>query len=149
MIALPLVIALLLQAPVARTPPSSTSAARAPRTLRSIDRGDQSNVDEAREVVVRSEAEWAALWRQHGPDRPRPPVDFTKEMVVGVFLGSRTTAGFSVEIVGVEPSGGGLAARYRVARPAAEAVTAQVLVFPYHLVAVPARTGTVRFEPVD
>ena len=31
------------------------------------------------------------------PDRPRPAVDFSKEMVVGVFMGSRPNAGFSID----------------------------------------------------
>ncbi len=64
-----------------------------------IDKGTQSNVDEGRKVTVRSEADWTLLWQQHDPDRPRPSVDFSKQMVVGVFMGSRTTAGFAVEIV--------------------------------------------------
>jgi hypothetical protein len=62
---------------------------------RTIDKGDQSNIDTRREVVVRTAADWQKLWQQHSPDRPMPSVDFSKEMVVGVFLGSRPTAGSS------------------------------------------------------
>ena len=52
MTAWPLVIALLLQAPPPQKPPSATSTARAPRTFRSLDRGDQSNVDELRRFTI-------------------------------------------------------------------------------------------------
>ncbi|MGE3704263.1 MAG: protease complex subunit PrcB family protein [Vicinamibacterales bacterium] len=127
----------------------SRVAAQPPIAMRSVEHGDQSNIDEAREVVIRSQAEWEALWRQHSPDRTRPVIDFGKETVVGVFLGSRTTAGFAVTIVDVATRDAGLVARYTVTRPAAGAVTAQVLVFPYHLVAVPSRAGEVRFERVE
>ena len=37
----------------------------------------------------------------------QPKVDFATEMVVGVFLGSRPSAGFAVEILAVEEQGRG------------------------------------------
>ncbi|MGH3369203.1 MAG: hypothetical protein ACRDPR_04320, partial [Nocardioidaceae bacterium] len=54
----------------------------------------------SREVTIRSAAEWQALWKEHdGGDLPA--VDFAHSMVVGVFLGSRPTAGYAVEISAV------------------------------------------------
>jgi protease stability complex PrcB-like protein len=117
--------------------------------LRGLDKGDQSNVGEARQVVVRTAAEWDALWRQHSPDRDQPRVDFSREMAVGVFLGSRTTAGFDVAIVGAEMEGGSLVVRFRETRPPTGSVTAQVITSPYHLAAVPRQSGTVKFEKVQ
>jgi hypothetical protein len=113
--------------------------------VRSLDKGDQSFVDERRTVIARSTAEWRAAWNQHAPDRSRPPVDFGREMVVGVFLGSRPTAGFAVEIVGVKGEADALIVRYRETRPAAGAILAQVVTMPYHLAAVPAHKGEIRF----
>ena len=122
---------------------------QAPLAIRSVDKGDQSNIDEDRPVVVRAQAEWAGLWRQHSPDRPQPAIDFRREMVVGVFLGSRPTSGFAVDVVDVTPAAGGHVAHYRVTQPAARAVTAQVLVFPYHLVAVPVHPGPLTFQRIE
>ena len=114
-----------------------------------IEKGDQSNIDDRRQVVVRTDAEWAALWRQHAPDRPRPKIDFSKEMVVGVFLGSKPNAGYSVAIVSTVAGNGALIVRYKETAPSPGAVTAQILTFPYHLVAVPASAATdVKFEKV-
>ena len=96
--------------------------------------------------MVRSADEWSALWRAHAADKPVAPVDFTKEMVVGVFLGSRPTAGYSVEIVGTEEQPDGLVVQYREGSPARDMMTAQVITSPYHLVAVPKQSGEVRFE---
>src|SRR5262249_29451224 len=76
--AVPLLFSILAVAPV--TIPFKT-----------IDRGQQSNIDEAREVVIRTAADWTKLWRQHAGDRPSPDVDLTKSIVIGVFLGSRPT----------------------------------------------------------
>ena len=115
---------------------------------RSIDRGVQSEVGAARRVTVRDREAWTALWRAHGSSRPLPDVDFSREMVVGVFLGSRPTAGFAVEIVGYREAGNDVVVQYRETSPAPDAITAQVIVSPYHLVAIPRRTGNVTFEQV-
>jgi hypothetical protein len=108
-------------------------AADAPRT---IAKGDQSNVDDAKQVLVRTDAEWTKLWNQHAPDHPKPAVDFSKEMVVAVFMGSRPNAGFSTAITGAMVANGALVVRYKETAPAAGAVAAQILTFPFHIVAI-------------
>ncbi len=115
-------------------------------TMRTIDKGTQSNIDAARTVVVRSADEWARLWRTHAPDKPVPAVDFSREMVVGVFLGSRPTAGYAVEISGTRAASAALVVAYRVGAPSPDTITAQVITSPYHLVAIPRRDGDVKFE---
>jgi hypothetical protein len=126
---------------------AATAAAQAPRT---IEKGDQSNIDEARQVVVRDAAAWRALWQQHSPDRPMPAVDFGKESVVAVFLGSKPTAGYNVAILSTTEGGGALVVKYREERPKAGGATAQVLTFPYHIVAIPKITEpNVKFEKAD
>ena len=67
-------------------------------------------------------------------------------MVVAVFLGSRKTSGYDVAIQGTRDDGGALVVDYRETAPARDAMTAQVLTAPYHIAAVPARSGDVRFE---
>jgi hypothetical protein len=121
---------------------------QAPTPMRSIDKGLDSQVDDARQATVRSAAEWEKLWKQHAGERVRPAVDFSKDMVVAVFLGSRPTAGFSVEIVGAHADGSALIVQYRERRPAAGGITAQVLTSPYHIVAMP-KHGDVKFEKVN
>jgi hypothetical protein len=116
---------------------------------RVIDKGDQSNVDAARQVMVRDAAAWSALWKQHSPDRPPPAIDFRRDMVAAVFLGSRPSAGFAVEIVGTKDDAGTLVVQYREGRPARGMLTAQVLTFPYAIAALPRRDGNVRFERVN
>jgi len=124
---------------------AQTPQAGAPRT---IDKGEQSNVEDARQVVVRTEAEWTKLWQQHTPDRTRPAVDFSKEMIVGVFMGSRPTAGYNISIVSTFTKDGSVLVRYEESRPRPGAITAQVLTFPYHLVAIPKASGDVMFEKI-
>ena len=116
---------------------------------RTIDKGDRPGVQSPRQVVVRSEEEWSALWHEHAPSRQRPAVDFSREMVVGVFLGSKPTAAYSVAIVSTIEANGVLQVRYRLTEPAPGTITAQVITFPYHLAAVPKSSAKeVKFEKV-
>jgi hypothetical protein len=117
--------------------------------LRSVEKGVESQVDVQRQVTVRDATEWTSLWHAHAWDRPEPAVDFSREMVVGVFMGSRPTAGFAIEIVGYLEAGNGVVVRYRETMPGRGTLTAQILVSPYHLVAIPKRTGVVTFEKVQ
>ena len=114
---------------------------------RTIGKGDQSNVDDAKQVLVRTEAEWTKLWQQHNPDGLRPAVNFSKEMVVGVFMGSRPNAGFSTAVTSATAGNGALIVRYKETKPGPSSVSAQILTFPYHLVAIPkADVKDVKFE---
>ena len=118
----------------------------APRVL---DTGARSEIVAAREAVVRTAAEWDALWRAHLPTRQPAAVDFSKDMVVGVFLGSRPTPGYGVTIVSAVEEGNVLRVRYRETSPPADAIAAQVITFPYQIVAIPKSTLTdVKFEKV-
>ncbi len=142
MIALAIALAALLQTSApAKTP-------QAPVEPMTLDKGDQSNVDDAKQAVVRTEAEWEKLWNQHSPDNKRPAVDFSRQMVIGAFMGSRPTAGFSIAIVSTIEANGVLTVRYREVMPPRNAITAQVITSPFDLVTVPTFAGDVRFEKV-
>jgi hypothetical protein len=141
-------VAALLQPPPGPPRPSIPIITTVP-AMKTIDKGDQSNMDDAKQVAAKTEAAWKQLWQQHSPDRPRPAVDFTKEMVVGVFLGSRPTAGYSLEIVSAIDMSGTLVVGYKETAPPRGTMTAQVLTSPYHLVTVPFFPGDVKFEKVQ
>jgi hypothetical protein len=110
-----------------------------------VARSDMSALESAREAVAQSEAEWAEIWKMHEPARPAPRVDFAAVTVVAVFLGSRPTAGYAVEIVAAKIEGGELVVEYEERRPAPGTMTAQVLTSPAHIVSVPKHDGAVRF----
>ena len=118
-------------------------------SIKTFDKGLQTMVEEPRQVIVRSADELTKLWRVHTPDRAQPAVDFTRDMVVGVFLGSRPSSGYNVEIVSSREEQGALVVRYRATAPGRDTMTAQVLTMPYHLVVVPRYAGDVKFEKVN
>jgi hypothetical protein len=146
-----ILLALTFAAALAQ-PPTSPGTAQSTTTapaMKTIDKGEHSNMDDAAQVVAKTQQEWEQLWQRHAPERSRPAVDFSKEMVLAVFLGSRPTAGYALEIVSATQNGGTLVVRYRESAPARSAMTAQVLTSPYHFVAVPFFPGSVKFEKAE
>lgn len=121
-------------------------AAQAPQiSFTSIAKGDVSGQQDARQVTVRTDAEWKALWKDHAPTAKMPAVDFSRDMVVGIFLGSKPSTGHDVEIVGVRMQEQDLVVEYVQKQPGRGTMAAQMLTEPYHLVTVPKYAGTVRF----
>jgi hypothetical protein len=115
----------------------------APMTFTTLDRGTHSQIEAPRTVVVRTAAEWSALWKEHAGNSKPAVVDFTRSMAIGVFAGSRPTAGFSVEVTQLETRGAALVVTYHERRPASDEVVAQMLTSPFHIVAVDSRARDV------
>jgi hypothetical protein len=110
-----------------------------------VAKGNASNQQDARQVTVRTAAEWTALWKEHAPTAKMPTVDFAKNMVVGIFLGTKPSDGHHVEIVGVRTQDKDLIVEYVQRQPGRGTMAAQILTEPYHLVAVAKHPGPVRF----
>jgi len=65
----------------------------------SIDKSTRSMVFQPRQVVVKDQQSWDALWAEHaGKDAKPPAIDFNEWMVVGVFLGDRPGGCYSANI---------------------------------------------------
>ena len=112
----------------------------------SIAKGNSSGVETMRQVTIRTAAEWQKLWNEHSPEEKMPAVDFASNMVVGVFLGSKPSAGYAVEILNVRPEGKDLVVEYAQTQPPRGMMSAQILTEPFHLVAVKKHPGDVVFE---
>ena len=90
--------------------------------------------------IIRDQAGWASLWARltsgEQPARDAPEVGWGSELVVVLILGWRPTAGFHVEIEQVMVVDGVLQVRAWEDRPGG--MTAEMITFPVHAVAVPA-----------
>jgi PrcB C-terminal len=117
-----------------------------PVAFTTLARGQQSAIDDAREVVVRDAAGWKKLWTEHAPEQPVPAVDFSRSSVVGVFLGTRPTGGHAVEITAIERDADAAVVVYRETKPGPDAIVTQVLTSPFHLVRVDGLPKQVRFR---
>ena len=122
--------------------------ARSEVTMDKLAAGERSGIATARTVIVRDEAAWQALWNEAAIRSPMPKIDFTQRMIVGIFLGTRPTSGFSVQVVEVVSEQEVLVVKNSERRPSPRAMVMQVLTAPFAIVSVPAHAGSVRFEPV-
>lgn len=118
----------------------------APNSMPTLSRDQMSGIDQPRQAVARSAEEWATLWREHAGDQPAPKVDFNTQTVLAVFLGTRMSAGYAVEIVGTRAEGADLVVQWRERQPERGMVSAQIITSPSHIVSVPKVAGTIRFE---
>lgn len=117
-----------------------------PAVMETVSREQMSGIDEPRQAVARSAEEWTTLWRLHAGDQPAPKVDFGTRLVLAVFLGTRMSAGYAVEIGGTRAEGTGLVVQWRERQPERGMVSAQILTSPAHIVTVPKVAGPIRFE---
>lgn len=113
-----------------------------------VAQGTSSQVDEPRKVVVRSADEFQALWKTHST-AALPKVDFSKSIVVGVFLGMRPTAGYTVAIQAVRRTENGAIVEYLEGVPDKSRMVAQMLTSPFQLVSIPNDVKTVEFKQLQ
>jgi len=119
--------------------------------FQTIAKGTRSGVSEAGQVIVRTQAEWNALWQKHSSmessPSQAPAIDFNKEIVIGIFRGQKPTGGYDVEITSVERSNGTLIVSFREKSPQPGAVLTQAFTQPFHMVRIEINeTLAVRFR---
>jgi hypothetical protein len=117
-------------------------------TFTDVAQGTRSQIQEPKQIIVRTAADWQTLWTSHD-SAPPPAVDFSRVMVVGVFLGMKPSAGFSVRITSVTAKGTSAVVEYVEGRPKPGMMTAQVITAPFHLVSLPRTFETVEFKKID
>jgi VWFA-related protein len=81
-------------------------------TIIPIAHGPTSARREFHEVVIKDTDAWRRLWGELPTRQPCPEIDFSRFMVVGVFLGDRTGLNSQAQIVGVRRDGAGVVILY-------------------------------------
>ena len=126
------------------------SAPAAEPAVRSLVRGYHSGLRKTGVRVARTAEQWRVLWREHAsylvPEPELPEVDWSRDMVVGVFLGERPSGGFSVEVRDVVAKDGRLLVQAVETKPAEDRVVPMVVTHPYHFVRAPRAEGEAQLE---
>lgn len=129
-----------------------TAVLAADTTLRPLATGQQSGVQKPERVVVRTQPEWEALWKRSAPSKAQaeaiPEVDWSKEMVLAAFLGSRSTGGYGVRILEAREVNGKLEVRVEERRPEPGGFVTQAFTAPFHMVAAPKSALPVAWKTV-
>ncbi len=117
--------------------------------IRTVVTDSMSQVEDAKQAIARTPAEFDSLWRLHAGSSPAPKVDFASRTVVAVFLGTRSSAGYGVEITGTRQEKDALVVEWRERRPKPGDLTAQVITSPAHIATIPKFAGEIRFAQVS
>ena len=121
-----------------------------PIKIRTLSQGNFSGIQTPSEIVVTNTAQWAEVWTKHSAQRtPKenpPAVDFEKETVLFVALGSKPTGGHKVEIAEVLKVADKTEALVKIRAPQPGGFSIQALTAPYHVVAIPKVKGPVTFR---
>jgi hypothetical protein len=109
-----------------------------------------SGFDKPARTVVRDAAAWRALWSQiyvgSAPVPAPPAIDFSREMVVVVALGSRSTGGYGILLEDASEDGaGGTAITVRSISPGPGCGVTLAFTQPVDVARLPLRQGDVRF----
>ncbi len=121
-----------------------------PVKIRTLSQGNFSGIQTASELVVTNAAQWAEVWTKHSaqrtPKEKPPAVNFEKETVLFVTVGSKPTGGHRVEIAEVRQEGDKTEVLVRIRAPRSGGFSIQALTAPYHAAAIPKVTGPVKFQ---
>jgi len=109
-------------------------------------RGNDTAVTHAGQVVIRTDHQWISFWSEHHPHEAAPDVDFTQNMVIGVFAGERPADQFSILITNVRTTSGALVVDYHEIPPPTGTFAVGVSVYPYDIKIIPRSTLPVKFN---
>ena len=129
------------------TPAGATVSTQPPFTR--LATAETSGFTEATELVVRDASAAAQAWQrlhQGVPGTAPPAVDFSRQMIVLLALGERSTGGHAVRFDSLTVDPAGAVVRYTATSPAPSCMTAQMITSPVEAVLVPRVDGEVRFE---
>ena len=112
-------------------------------------KGSHCGIAEPKQIVITDPSEWAKLWQQvHRNKFPAPnlpPVDFSKNMVLAVFMGQKPTSGYAIQISEVSKLNGEVVAKVRETSPPKGSIVLQVITQPFHIVVIPKVDAKVKF----
>ena len=108
-----------------------------------------SGFDQPARLVIRDQAAWSAAWQKtferSSPVPPVPDIDFDREVVVLVALGSHSTGGYSILIDGASATEDGTSVVVRSSAPGSSCGTTQAFTEPVDIARLPRRQGAVTF----
>ena len=112
-----------------------------------IDHRNNSGIDTQQNLVIKDATSWAAVWSRHAAKGEKlPEVDFTKFMVIGVFLGQTGDGCHDIQIVNIDHNGGKVNVTHRDRVPGPLVRCMMMVTSPAHLVMVERSEGAVEFS---
>jgi PrcB C-terminal len=103
-----------------------------------VQTGTQGGPEKAEQSVATTPEEWAKLWKNYRrnlvPAPALPEVNFEKEMIVAVAMGTKPSGGYAIAIKRIEKTDKGVVVHYRETAPAPGGIGIAVLTQPFHII---------------
>lgn len=132
--------------PSASTPTPTAAAGAHAVDFRRLDSGQQSSIQDEKVGSITTEQEWAQFWEKHST-QPRPQVDLSRETIAYVFAGQKGNSCWAERIVEVIDDGAGsTTVRHTLYTPPPDMMCADVITYPYDIVAIDGAGRTVSFS---
>ena len=139
-------------APTARSSPSSRlrsverygaqpavpTPIQTPVQIRRIGQYSQSGLGAPERLVIRDDTTYARFWNRLGAGGERPPVDFSRDAVVVVAGGQRSTGGYAIAVDQALRTGSELSLNVVETTPAPGCIMTQALTQPVDVVVLAA-----------
>ena len=106
--------------------------------VRRIGQYSQSGLTASERIVIRDDTSYASFWSSLGVGGERPVVDFSRDVVIAVAGGQRSTGGYSIAVDRVDRSGTGVAIDVVETTPGKGCMMTQALTQPVDVVVVAA-----------
>ena len=118
-----------------------------PPDFETISRGTFGGLDEQGDYVINSEGEWSELLnRTQIRFQEQPAIDFSKSTVIAVFLGTRSTGGYTIEIKDIVETDDEVMVYVEETSPGPGENVIMAVTQPYHIVKTKKITKEVVFE---
>jgi hypothetical protein len=105
--------------------------------LRRIGQWTNTGISESRRLVIRDANTWARFWSELGVGE-RPAIDFSRNLVVAVAAGQRSSGGYEIAVRRVSQANGDLTIEVEETTPGPNCMTTSALTQPVDVVALPA-----------
>lgn len=96
---------------------------------------DQQGRDEEENVIVQNQADLEALFQSVGQETS-PSIDFNKNQVVAIFVGTKNSGGYKVAVEKVVEQEGKIVVYKKIQGPENGSMATMALTYPYTIVAV-------------
>jgi hypothetical protein len=127
---------------------SNVNATKA--VINTLDVTNLSGVQTAQNLVIKDNAAWTTLWAQHTNNSgvSAPVIDFSKRMVVGVFLGTKPNGCYAISDVSIWRSGTKLNVAHHDQTPGMGVMCTMVITTPSYLVELDRTDDAVEFTAI-
>lgn len=133
-----------------QTPGGGTGTTTRPGlvTFRVLDTGtNASSIASRRNMTARTQAELRELWTAaKGTDSTPPTINFSREYVIAVFAGQKSSGGHGVEVASVVDTSTARTVSVRIVKPGDGCIVTQALTNPYQIIVVPLSSAPIVYE---